>query len=96
MFEPYIKPYLVKFCSRVSVDELCELIINGQDVYQIWLEEFSDGDKPPEFAHLLQDTIKNEVRIVMAQVSPEHARLLDANPAWTERQLDGLLNELFK
>lgn len=96
MFEPYIKPYLVKFCSKVSVDELCELIINGKDVYQIWLEEFSDGDKPPEFASLFEDTIKNEVKVVMAQVSPEHARVFDANPAWTERQLDGLMNELFE
>lgn len=96
MFEPYIKPYLVKFCAKVSVDELCELIINDKDVYQIWLEEFSDGDKPPAFACLLQGTIKNAVKIVMAQVSPEHARVFDANPAWTERQLAGLMNELFK
>jgi len=96
MFEPYIKPYLVKFCSKVSVDELCELITNGKDVYQSWLEEFSDGDRPPELAYLFQDTLKDEVKIVMAQVSPEHARLLESNPAWTERQLDGLMNELFK
>lgn len=97
MFESYIKPYLVKFCSKVSVDELCELIIDGKDVYQTWLEEFSNGDKPkiPEIAYLFQGAIKSEVKAAMAQVSPEHARVFEANPAWTERQLDGLLNELF-
>jgi len=96
MFESYITPYVMKFCSKVSVDQLCELITNGKDAYQSWLEEFSDGNKLPELACLFQDMLKDEVKIVMAQVSPEHARLCEANPAWTERQLDGLLNELFK
>jgi hypothetical protein len=96
MFESYIKPYLEKFCSKVSVEELCELILNGQDVYQIWIKEFSDGDKPkiPEIASLLEGTIKGEVKTVMAQVSPKHARVFEANPSWTERQLNGLMNEL--
>jgi hypothetical protein len=97
MFESYINPYLVKFCSKVSVDELCKLIIEGKDVYQTWVEEFSDGDKPkiPEFACLLRDTIKNEVKVALAQVSPGHARVFEANPDWTGRQLDGLLDALF-
>jgi len=96
MFESYIKPYLVKFCAKVSVEELCELIINSKDVYETWLEQFSNGDKPkiPEIASLLEGQIKREVKAVMAQVSPEHARLFEANPSWTEKQLNGLLNEL--
>lgn len=98
MFESFIRPYLVKFCAKVTVEQLCEAIIKGKDVYKSWIEEFSDGDKPeiPEIASLLQGMIKNEVKTVMAQVSPEHARVFEANPSWTERQLDGLLNELFK
>lgn len=96
MFESYITPYVMKFCSKVSVGQLCELITNGKDAYQSWLEEFSDGNKLPELAYLFQDMLKDEVKIVMAQVSPEHARVCDANPAWTDRQLDGLLNELLR
>lgn len=91
MFEAYIKPYLERFCSKVSVEQLCELIASGQDVYQSWIEEFSDGDRPPEIAYLFEDKIKHELKTVMAEVSPGHALLFEANPAWTERQLDGLL-----
>lgn len=96
MFEGYIKPYLAKFCSRVSVDELCQIIETGKDVYLIWLEDFSDSEKPPGFAYLFEDVLKEQTKKVLAEISPEHFRMFDANPVWADRQLDGLIEELFK
>lgn len=95
MFAEYIRPVLEKFCSKVSVEDLCQIIEKGQDVYPIWLEQFSDDEKPPEFAYIFEDVIKAETKRIMAEISPEHFRAFDANPTWGNRQLDGLMEELF-
>lgn len=95
MFGEYIRPYLRKFCSKVNVDQLCQIVEKNEDVYPIWLEEFSDDEKPPGFAYLFEDVIREEVKKILAELSPEHFRVFDANPNWAERQLDGLLEELF-
>ncbi|MBA7608580.1 hypothetical protein ES703_15758 [subsurface metagenome] len=96
VFEGYIKPYMEKFCSKVTLDELCHMIEQGQDVYPLWLEDFSNEEKPPWFAYFLEAQIKAEVREVLAEISPEHFRVFDLNPAWANRQLEGLLEELFR
>lgn len=94
MFEGYIRPYLEKFCSKVTVDELCQIVERGEDVYPVWLKDFSDEEKPPWFAYFAGDAIKEEVKEVLAEISPEHFRVFDLNPGWANRQLDGLLEEL--
>lgn len=95
MFSKYIRPYLERFCSKVTVAELCQIVEKGEDVYPIWLEEFASGEKPPGFAYLFRNAIKEEVKRILAELSPQHFRIFDANPSWTARQLDGLLAELF-
>lgn len=96
MLESYIRPYLEKFCSRVTVDELCHIIERGEDVYPVWLEDFSDEEKPPWFAYFLEAQIKAEIKEILRETSPEHFRVFDLNPGWANRQLDGLLEELFR
>lgn len=96
MLELYIRPYLEKFCSKVTVDELCQIVERGQDVYPLWLKDFSDEEKPPWFASFLGAVIKGEVKEVLAEISPEHFRVFEVNPGWANRQLDGLLEELFR
>ena len=96
MIEEQIRPHLESFCAQVSVDDLCQAIEKGEDVYPLWLQDFSTGEKPPKIAALFEGEIREEVKNVLAEVSPEHFRLFDANPAWSERQLDGLFEELFR
>jgi hypothetical protein len=72
------------------------MIERGEDVYPLWLREFSTGEKPPKIARLFEGEIRKEVKNVLAEVSPEHFRVFNANSAWSERQLDGLFEELFR
>jgi len=95
MFGQYIRPYVERFCQGVSIDHLVQMAENREDVYHIWLDQFSSGEKPPRIAGLFREQIKDEMKRVMAEVCPEYYRVFDANPSWAERQLDGLFVELF-
>jgi len=95
VIEEQIRPHLESFCRRVSVEDLLQVIERGEDVYAMWLQDFSAREKPPKIAALFEGEIRKEVKNVLAEVSPEHFRVFDANPAWSERQLDGLFDELF-
>jgi len=95
VLEEQIRPHLETFCARVSVEDLCHIIEKEEDVYPLWLEEFSTGETRPKIAVLFEGEIRKEVKKVLAEACPEHFRLFAANPAWSERQLDGLFGELF-
>ena len=94
MLGRFIRPYLERFCNAVSVEELVSMVDKGEDVYPEWIKQFGDSERPPAFAVFFRGDIISEVRKQMAEVSPQHFRVFEANPSWAERQLDGLMREL--
>lgn len=95
IIEQFMKPHLENFCQQVSLDDLVRAVEEDEDVYPIWVDQFSEGQRPPRIAILFQGEIRRQVKQLLAETCPEHFSVFDANPTWSERQLDGLFEKLF-
>lgn len=97
---PYMRSYVQRFLDRVSVEELIEIRERDEDVYPLWLSTLSEDNErsrtPPWVAYLFQDHLKSVMKETILELSPAHYRVFDANPSWSNRQLDGMFFSVFK